>query len=136
VGTPHEGTDMKSYIQSATSIVGRILGSLVVFWLLAFAGVQISERWLGGWPATDVGLLLAEGIAAVIAFRLQASIAAYVVLGFAAFTTAELVVHLIYGIRAAQGAPTHFAVMGAGVLGVALGAIVATKIPRLQMTRS
>lgn len=77
-------------------------------------------------------MLLAEGAAAFIAYRFRAAIAAYLVLGFAAVTASELVVHLIYGIRAAQGAPTHFAVMGAGVIGVALGAIVATTIPRVQ----
>jgi hypothetical protein len=131
-GTSSERKDMNRYVATTASVVGRILASLVVFWLLALAAVQTAERWLGGWPSTEVGLLIAEGIAAVLAIRLRATVAAFIVLGFAAFTTAELVIHLTYGIRAAQGAATHFAVMGAGVLGVALGAIVATRVRRVQ----
>jgi hypothetical protein len=42
----------------------------------------------------------------------------------AAFSASELAIHLYYGIRAAQGAATHFAVMGAGILGVVLGALL------------
>ena len=132
VGTSQRRISMNSYIHSTASATGRILVSVAAFWLLSFAGVQIAERWLGGWPATEIGQLVAAAVAAVIAFRFRAAVAAYLVLGFAAFVTAELVVHLIYGIGAAQGAPTHFAVMGAGVIGVALGAIVATMIPRAQ----
>jgi len=43
----------------------------------------------------------------------------------AAFSASEVAIHLYYGIRAAQGVPTHFAVMGAGVLGVMLGSLLA-----------
>jgi hypothetical protein len=133
VGTSHGRNDMNNYVHAT----GLTLASLAAFYVLSFLGVQVGERWLGGWPATEIALVLAEGVAAVVALRLRARIAAYVVLGFAAYTASELVVHLIYGIRAAQGAPTHFAVMGAGVIGVALGAIVATMVPRVQhVTRS
>lgn len=124
---------MNSYVHATA----RTLASLATFYLLSFVGVQISKRWLGGWPATDVGILLAEGIAAAIAFRFRARIAAYVVLGLSAYTVSTLVVHAIYGVRAAQGAPTHCAVIGAGLIGVTLGAIVATTIPRMpHATRS
>ena len=41
--------------------------------------------------------------------------------GFVAFQAAELAMHVIYGIRAVQGGPTHFTVMIAGILGVAIG---------------
>ena len=128
VGMSQGRTDMNRYVHAT----GRTLASLAAFYALSFVGVQIGERWLGGWPAAEIGLLLAASVAAVIAIRFRAAIAAYVVLGFAAYAASQLVVHLIYGIRAAQGAPTHFAVMGAGLLGVALGAIAATMIPRVQ----
>ena len=42
----------------------------------------------------------------------------------AAFSASELGIHFYYGIRAAQGTPTHFAVIGAGILGVVLGALM------------
>jgi hypothetical protein len=134
LGTSSKRTDMDRYIQSTVSSTGRVLVSLAAFWLLSFIGVQTAVRWLGGWPFTSIGFLLASTIAAVLAFRFRAAVAAYVVLGFAAMVASELVVHLIYGIRAAQGAATHFAVMGAGVLGVALGASVATLTRRVQST--
>ena len=50
---------------------------------------------------------------------------AYFVAAMAAFSASELVMHLYFGIRAVQGEPTHFAVMGAGLVGVALGGVLA-----------
>jgi len=55
---------------------------------------------------------------------MRVPVVAYFLAAMAAFSASELAIHLTYGVRAAQGAPTHFAVMGAGVLGVALGALL------------
>ena len=75
---------------------------LAGFWLLAFAGVRIAQLthdllrniitdpWLPDrWLAVAISILLAEGAAAVIAFRFRAAIAAYVVLGFVAMMAAR-----------------------------------------------
>lgn len=109
-GTSHGRTDMNRSVHAT----GRTLASLAAFYALSFAGVQIGKRWLGGWPATEIGLLLAASVAAIIAIRFRAAIAAYVVLGFAAYAASQLVVHLIYGIRACAGSSNTFCSDGSG----------------------
>ena len=47
-----------------------------------------------------------------------------------AVSASENATHLYFGIRAAQGAPTHLAVGGAGLIGVILGALLATHYRR------
>lgn len=105
-------------------ILGRYLLALGIFWILGFAFVQFGQRFLGGWPATEAGQLVACILGVAIALRMRARVVAYLIAAIAAFSASELVIHSAYGIRAAQGAATHFAVMGAGVVGVALGALL------------
>ena len=109
---------------SAALFLGRHLLAVVIFWILGFAFVQFGQRVLGGWPATEAGQLLACILGVAIALRMRAQLVAYFAAAMAAFSASELVIHSAYGLRAARGAPTHFAVMGAGVLGVALGALL------------
>jgi hypothetical protein len=109
---------------SIISLLSRHLLALTIFWIVGFAFVQVGQRALGSWPAAEIGQLLACVLGVVIALRMRAPGVSYLLAAMAAFTTSELAIHLTYGIRAAQGAPTHFAVMGAGVLGVALGALL------------
>ena len=80
---------------------------------------------LGGWPATGVGEFVGSVMGLGIVFILGAHIAALVIAGVVAFSGSELAIHLPYGIRSAQGAPTHFAVLMAALIGVGLGALAA-----------
>jgi hypothetical protein len=50
--------------------------------------------------------------------RLRAPIAALFLAGQVVFSSAELILHAIYGIRAVQGGPTHLAVMASATFGV------------------
>jgi hypothetical protein len=95
---------------------------LALFWLFGFALVQAAQRLTNPWPASDIGQLIAEVVAFGVALRFRARIAAFLTASFSAFTLAELAIHGIFGIRAAQGGPTHFAVLTAAFIGVALGA--------------
>ena len=118
---------MERHFRSPWSIVlllGRHLFAFVIFWIVGFALVQIGQKVLGGWPASELGQLLACVLGVAIGLRMRAPLAVYVLAAMAAFSASELAIHVVYGIRAVQGAPTHFAVMGAGVLGVALGALL------------
>jgi len=101
--------------------LGRNIIAGVIFWVLGFGLVQFGQRVIGTWQAADIGNLLSCVAGVFIALRLRARAVAYFLGGMAAFAISELAIHLTYGIRAAQGAPTHFAVMGAGVLGVVFG---------------
>jgi hypothetical protein len=112
--------------RTGLSWLGRNALASGVFWFIGLGLVQLGERALGGWPASEAGQLVACIFGVAIALALRARTAAYLIAGFAAFTAAELAIHLSYGIRAAQGAPTHFAVMAAGVTGVVLGGLLAS----------
>lgn len=94
---------------------------LALSWLTAFALIRLGDRVFGGWAASDVGVSLACAFGVYLALRLRVRLVAYVLAGQLAFVAAELSLHSIYGIRSVQGGPTHFAVMLAGTLGVALG---------------
>jgi hypothetical protein len=115
------GDVMRSYLRLES--IGRNVRALALFWLLSFGFVQFGLHQLGGWPATEIGQML--GCAAGVAIQLRARLAAYFVAAMVAFSASELIVHLYFGIRAAQGAPTHFAGMGAALLSIALGASIA-----------
>jgi hypothetical protein len=121
------GRMMARHFRSPWSLVlllGRHVLAFVIFWIIGLAFVQVGLRVLGGWPAAEIGQLLACILGVAIALRIRAPIVAYLLAAMAAFSASELAIHSVYGIRAAQGAPTHFAVMGAAVLGVALGALL------------
>jgi hypothetical protein len=53
-----------------------------------------------------------------LAFRLRAPVVAYLLAAMAAFSR-QVAIHLVWD-SCCQGAPTHFAVIGAGVLGGAV----------------
>jgi hypothetical protein len=107
----------------ALSVAMHVL-AFVIYWIIGFAFVQFGQRVLGGWPATEAGQLLSCVLGVEIALRLRAPVVAYCLAAMAAFSASELAIHFVYGIRAVQGAPTHFAVIGSGILGVALGALL------------
>jgi hypothetical protein len=109
--------------------LGRNVVAGATCWLIGLGLVQFGERVLGGWPASEVGQLLACVVGVAVAHRLRAGVMTYFLAAMAAFSASELSIHLYYGIRAAQGGPTHFAVMGAGILGVMLGSLLATRRP-------
>ena len=106
--------------------LARNVIALMAFWLAGFAFVQFGERALGGWPASEVGQLVGCAMGLAIALFLRAVPVAYLAAAFVAFSASELSIHLYYGVRITQGAPTHFAVIGAGLLGVAFGALLMT----------
>jgi len=105
--------------------VARNVLAFALFWLLSFGFVQFGLHQLGGWPATEIGQMLGSAAGVAVAVQLRARLAAYFVAAMVAFSASELIVHLYFGIRAAQGAPTHFAGMGAALLSIALGASIA-----------
>jgi hypothetical protein len=117
-------------MSSYRSILGAILRGIfviAVYWMSGFILVQFSERIDGGWAMSQTGEMLAGVLGVYLALRLNVKPLAYVLGGLLAFTVSELVLHSIFGNRSVQGGPTHFAVMLAGILGVALGAFLRTR---------
>ena len=113
----------------ATSVVMNVF-AFVVFWLIGFALIQFAERLLNGWPASGLMEVAAHAVGVAIALRFRARITTLLLAGSLALTCSELALHSVYGIRAVQGAPTHFAVMAAGILGVGLGVFLAPYVRR------
>jgi hypothetical protein len=107
--------------------VGRYVLAFVTSWTIGLAFVQFGERVLGGWPASEAGQFVSCVLGVGIAWRLRAPIVTYFFAAMAAFSGSELAIHFYYGIHTVQGAPTHFAVIGSALLGVALGALLAKR---------
>jgi hypothetical protein len=117
---------MSSYRPILTAILRGIF-VIAVYWMSAFILVQVSQRIDGGWAMSQTGEMLAGVLGVYLALRLNVKPVAYVLGGLLAFTVSELVLHSVFGNRSVQGGPTHFAVMLAGILGVALGAFLRTR---------
>jgi hypothetical protein len=118
--------DPKPFASLFQSVRRNLLAG-AISWIIGLGLVQVGERVLGGWPASEVGQLLACVVGMVVAYHLRARVMTYFLAVMAAFSASEMAIHLYYGIRAAQGGPTHFAVMGAGIVGVMLGSLLATR---------
>ena len=88
-----------------SSVVRSISRNLIVLalsWLTAFAAVQFGIRVFGGWFASHLGQTVACVIGVLLALRVAAKFAAYLMAGILAFSVSELLVHAYYGIRAAR----------------------------------
>ena len=110
----------------ARTLVEVILANLaaaVFTWLLAAAFTRVGIGF--GWQGMEIAILLANALGFAIARGFRARIAEIGLMGMAAFQVAELAMHLVFGIRAVQGGPTHFAVMIAGIVGAAAGWLAA-----------
>ena len=120
----------RSRMMSAGVALVRNLIAGAVFLGAGFALVQLAQRVNGDWRLAAIAEGCAAAIGLLVAFRLRAYVCLYLVAGQAVFVVAELVIHSVYGIRAAQGAPTHFAVMLAGTAGVLLGVFLSRRLDR------
>ena len=100
------------------AIVSNAIGA-ALFWICAFLLTRVTIGF--GWQAMEITILFACAVGIGIAHRLRARLVEIGLMGMVAFQAAELAMHLMYGIRAVQGAPTHFAVIIAGTLGAMIG---------------
>src|ERR1700750_894524 len=87
----------------------RNAAAFLAVWIVGLVFVQFGERQLGGWPASEAGQLIACALGVPIAVAFGGRVAMYFWAAMTAFSVSELAIHTHYGIRAAQGAPTHFA---------------------------
>ncbi len=89
-----------------------------VSWVSVFLLTRITMGL--GWQGMECAILLGCVLGVGIARKLHARVVELGLMGMVAFQAAELAMHLLFGIRAVQSGPTHFAVMIAGILGVVL----------------
>jgi hypothetical protein len=98
--------------------------AFAVFWVVLSAFSRVSAALGLDWPANHVGNVLANLVGVGVALRLRARVTGVVLGVTAAAQLAGYVMHLIFGIQTVQGGPTHWALMLAGLLGIALGAVL------------
>ena len=120
--------------QHRSAVTSLLLNTLVlgVFWLAGFATFRILGNTMAGtWVVVTV-----TAIAWVVAATQRLRLAAFLVGIFLAFNLAEAVIHAIFGIRAAQGAGTHFAVLIAATLAIVIGTVLGYTIGPLRTITS
>lgn len=97
---------------------------LAIMWIAGFVLMRIGALAGGSWVGSSLAAITGCVIGMAVALRLRGRVATLLLAGQIAYLVAELAIHARYGIGAAQGAPTHWAVMSAATLGVVLGSLV------------
>ena len=107
--------------------VGMNVVAFAAFWAIGVIFGRAGDAMTTSWIGESAGILVANIIGVAIARRLNARVTTLVLSVTAIAQAAEFVLHLIYGIKSVQSGPTHFAVMLASLLGVAVGAIASRR---------
>ncbi|MBK7594759.1 MAG: hypothetical protein IPP98_04190 [Gemmatimonadetes bacterium] len=102
------------------------LKAAFAFWVALTILTRLGHLVPPDWTVSAVRNILAAGIGVWFAFRFRARVAQIALGGLSVALISLLVIHLIFGIEAAQGGPTYFAVLMAGLLGVAVAALSRT----------
>lgn len=101
-------------------VLGLGLAVLLVTWVGGLA-ITIS---LGPSKASEVLILALLLIATTASLWVRATWAAYLAGGVLSFLLAEFCAHAVWGRLSVQGRAEHFAVLGAALLGISIGAAI------------
>ncbi|MCU1246836.1 MAG: hypothetical protein JWN02_2746 [Acidobacteria bacterium] len=115
-GLAHRNSALRSVLLN----LGLVIGS----WLLAIVLVNIASRLWGGASIVSAASLTAAIAGLAASLRFQARASALILVFATAVLAAELIVHLSYGVHAAQGAAAHLGIMLAGLFGTVLVAVL------------
>jgi len=126
-------TTHRSPITATQSIV-RNIAALALFWIITFVIVQSGIRLFSGWFAPSAGEILGAAAGILIALRIRARVAAYVLTAAAAISSAGLAIHAWFGIHVGQGFPFYAALTIAASLGVA-GTLLVSSRSRVVLTQ-
>jgi hypothetical protein len=102
----------------ADAVVSNVIAA-TLFWVLTYILTRAASGL--GWQGGELAILLGCTAGVGIARRLGARLVQVGLIGFVAFQAAELAMHLAFGLHSVQGGPTHFAVIGAGIIGAVIG---------------
>ena len=98
--------------------------AFAIFWVVLGVFSRISASLDLDWPANHAGNIIANLLGLGVALRLRARVTAVILGVTASAQLARYIMHLLFGIQTVQGGPTQFALMLAGLLGIALGAVL------------
>jgi hypothetical protein len=98
--------------------------AFAIFWV----GLSAFSRFSGSlgldWPADHAGRVFVNLVGLGVALRLRARVTSIILGVTAAAQLAGYVMHLFFGIRTVQGGPTNWALMLAGLAGMAFGVVL------------
>lgn len=102
-------------------IIGINLAVVVLFLIALFTSNTLTGKNVQNWLPNSIGAVVVSILGLLLSLRLTAKWAAPFMMISLGYTVTRLVIYSIFGHAAAQGATTHFAVLLAVSLGVALG---------------
>lgn len=106
--------------------VAANLKAAFAFWVALTILTRLGHLLSPDWTVSAVRNILAAGIGVWFAFRFRAKVAQIALGGLSVALISLFAIHLIFGLDAARGGPTYFAVILAGLLGVAVAALSGT----------
>lgn len=113
---------------TAFGTLGRNALFLILTYVATFLAVQATQRVVGPESLAPLAsMMLVQIVAFVIAPRVGARAAGYLVGLFGATLIAEFVIQTAYGVKSIHSAPVHYAVMLAAALGTGFGALLTRK---------
>lgn len=105
--------------------LGRNALFLVLTYAATFAAAQVTERLIGAESLIPLAaMMVVQIIAFVVAPRVGARAAGYLVAIFAATLVAEFVIQIAYGVKSLHSAPVHYAVALAAAVGAGFGTVL------------
>jgi hypothetical protein len=105
--------------------IARNLLVIVSALILSLAAISILQRFVAADSLLPSGGALAIHVASlIVAMRLSARGAAYLIGAVSAFEASELLIQLVYGVGRIQSAPVHYAVWLAAAFGLLVGVLV------------
>ncbi|HET8798930.1 MAG TPA: hypothetical protein VFO89_14650 [Thermoanaerobaculia bacterium] len=102
-------------------VIGSNLAVVLFFLLVLLVGNVLSGRITTHWVAYSISAVIASVLALAAAVRVNARWAAPLMAVNVGYSVTGLIIYSVFGHQAAQGAPTHIAVMLAAAIGVVLG---------------
>jgi hypothetical protein len=102
-------------------VIGINLTVVAVFLLALIASNMLTGKNVQNWLPNSIGAVVVSILGLLLALRVKARWAAPFMMVNVGYTVTGLVIYSVFGHAAAQGAPTHFAVLLAVSLGVAFG---------------
>ncbi len=98
------------------------LGVLAVSYGILLVLTDLAKR--GSWLSVSAAIVVGLACGIFLAWTARAGVAAVVLAGFLAALAPEALMDSVYGIHVILGNLPHYAMLGAGFLGVLLGALV------------
>jgi len=104
------------------------LKAVLAFWVVLTILTRLGHLLPDEWTVSAIRNILACGIGVWMAIRLRAAMVRVALTGTTSALMALFAVHTAFGIQSAQGGPTQFAVLIAGLLGAGAAVLLSPSV--------